>query len=176
MADVFIEQLVKKLPDSRSTLRRFAIVMGVALVPFFFLYAAPYVPFLDMFVLPVLVLCVWGGMVLWRRTGLEYEYIFTNGSLDVDVIYGRRSRKRLLTVDCTGFEILAPVSEQYAKQFTSQSIVKRIVASSHVSSPGRWFAVFNDKDGKRTLLIFEPGERIMDGFKTKIRSKISPPY
>ncbi|MDR0248891.1 MAG: DUF6106 family protein [Oscillospiraceae bacterium] len=180
MADVFIEQIVRKLPDGRTALQRSAIILGIFLVPFAFLYMGNFPEnsllfLLSQLTLPVLVLCVWLGIVLWRRTGLEYEYIFTNGSLDVDVIYGRRSRKRILTVDCSGFEILAPMSEKYANQYNSPSFARVVDAASHRKSGARWFAIFNGKDGKRTLLIFEPAERLQDAFRSRIRSKMLPP-
>jgi hypothetical protein len=114
----------------------------------------------------------WGLMMLFRRLDLEFEYIVTNGEMDVDKIMGRTTRKRLLTVDCRSFDILAPYKEEYRNEYSSQTIGNRIDVSSHPDSAGRWFAVFNAKDGVRTLLVFEPSEKMLDAFRIFIRSKI----
>jgi hypothetical protein len=111
-------------------------------------------------------------IILFRRLNLEYEYIVTNGEMDVDKIMGRRSRKRLLTVDCRNFDILAPYSPEFRAEYESQTIAATVDVSSHPEAPGRWFAVFHAKDGKRTLLIFEPNEKMLDAFRKYIRSKI----
>jgi hypothetical protein len=114
----------------------------------------------------------WGMIIFFRRLNLEFEYIVTNGEMDVDKIMGRRTRKRLLTVDCRSFDILAPCRPDYSSEYESQTISSVIDVSSHSGAPGRWFAVFNAKDGSRTLLIFEPNEKMLDAFRKYIRSKI----
>ena len=116
----------------------------------------------------------WGMIVLLRRLDLEFEYTLTNGEMDVDKIMGRRSRKRLFTVDCRSFDILAPYKEEYRNEIESRSITSRIDVSSHSQAPGRWFAVYNAKDGVRTLLIFEPNEKMLNAFGLYIKSKIKP--
>jgi hypothetical protein len=85
---------------------------------------------------------------------------------------GRRSRKRLFTVDCRTFDILAPYKEEYRGEIESGAVTHRIDVSSHPQAPGRWFAVYNAKDGARTLLIFEPNEKMLNTFRLYIRSKI----
>jgi len=114
----------------------------------------------------------WGMRLLLRRLNLEYEYIVTNGEMDIDKIMGRSSRKRLMTVDCRNFDILAPCKPEFTREYQSHSVADIVDVSSHPDAPGRWFAVFNAKDGKRTLLIFEPSEKMLDAFKKYIRSKI----
>ena len=48
----------------------------------------------------------------WRRIDREYEYIYTDGLLDVDVIFGKNSRKRLLSVDAKEFQMVVPADSQ----------------------------------------------------------------
>lgn len=43
---------------------------------------------------------LYGGYYLTTKLDVEYEYIFTNGEIDVDKITAQRSRKRLITFRC----------------------------------------------------------------------------
>ena len=45
---------------------------------------------------------------MWRRAAKEYEYIYTDGTLDIDVIYGKASRRHLVSFDLRKVELIAP--------------------------------------------------------------------
>ena len=40
-----------------------------------------------------------GAFFLKRKAYVEYEYVFTNGVIDIDAIYEQRKRKRLVSFD-----------------------------------------------------------------------------
>jgi hypothetical protein len=181
MPDIFVEHMVVRRPTSKIMLQKMLLSVAaliVGMLPYFItvLLGADEegMPLLDLSMLiPVfLVGAGWGMIVLFRRLNLEFEYIVTNGEMDVDKIMGRRSRKRMFTVDCRNFDILAPVKPEYRNEYESRSITSKIDVSGHADAPGRWFAVYNSKDGARTLLIFEPNEKMLEAFKRYIRSKI----
>jgi hypothetical protein len=50
------------------------------------------------------VAAVFGGVWLTRQLNVEYEYIFTNGEMDIDLITNKSSRKRLITFKCKDIE------------------------------------------------------------------------
>lgn len=102
---------------------------------------------------------------------VEYEYTVTNGELDIDKITSRRKRKRLFSASCKEFDILSRVKSNSFSQ-SVQSIKKRIDATSSIDSPDAFFATLNYK-GEKTLLIFEPDERMLNNFKIYIPRKIS---
>jgi hypothetical protein len=166
MSDVFVEHMVVRRPTAKVLAQKCLLAAALPAV------AAPSFMFLGPFMLLPVFGAVWGMTILWHRLDLEFEYIITNGEMDVDKIMGRRSRKRLFTVDCRTFDILAPCKEEYRNEIESQSVTCRIDVSSHPGAPGRWFAVYNAKDGARTLLIFEPNDKMLDAFGLYIRSKI----
>lgn len=173
MADVFVEHMVRQRPTGKLIAQKMLLAMAAVVVAVLPMIISILFPVDLMSLLPMtLIGAGWGLLILFRRMNLEFEYIVTNGEMDVDKIMGRTTRKRLLTVDCRTFDILAPYKEEYRNEFTSQTIANRIDVSSHPQAPGRWFAVFHAKDGVRTLLIFEPNEKILDAFRIFIRSKI----
>ena len=166
MNDVFVEHMVARRSSGAVLLQKCLLALAalaVAVLSFLFIPVIAMLPAVG---------AGWGAFVLIGRLDLEYEYIVTNGEMDVDKIMGRKSRKRLLTVDCRTFDILAPCKEEHRAEMESQSIATRIDVSAHLSSPGRWFAVYNARDGARTLLIFEPNERMLEAFRLYIRNKI----
>ena len=52
-----------------------------------------------------------------------------------------------------------------------QSIKNRIDASSSIDSPDAYFITLNYK-GQKTLVIFEPNERMLNNFKIYIPRKV----
>lgn len=100
---------------------------------------------------------------------VEYEYVVTNGDLDIDKITARRKRKRIFSASCKEFEILAKVSSNSFSQ--SVQSLKRIDATSNISSPDAYFATLNYK-GEKTVVIFEPDERMLNNFKIFIPRKM----
>lgn len=173
MADVFVEHMVTQRPTAKIMMQKCALSFAAVIVGLLPLWIAVFFGIDLTTLLPLTVVgAVWGMIFLFKRLNLEFEYIVTNGEMDVDKIMGRSSRKRLLTVDCRNFDILAPYKDEHRSEYESQSIAKRVDVSSSVSAPGRWFAIFSAKDGARTLLVFEPNERMLEAFKTYIPRKI----
>ncbi|MDR1736447.1 MAG: hypothetical protein LBR85_06230 [Oscillospiraceae bacterium] len=171
MSDVFIEHMVKKESDRPETLKRAGLMFACALLVLTVISVFFLMPGMVFVVTPASAAGIWGLVTLIKRLGREYEYILTNGELDIDVIAGRLKRRRLLSVDCRGFEIMAPASDAYAREMESQTIKVRQDFSSSPNAPGRYFAVFSAKDGARTLLIFQPNDAMRESLKGLLRRK-----
>lgn len=166
--DVFVEHMVRRQHTVKTRLIQLGVLLAVPVLTL----AAMTFPITQMLVPFVFLGGCYGAWQLFIRQNVEYEYIVTNGEVDVDKISARRSRKRLLTVDCRNFEILAPAVAKFEREMNSQSIVRRVDASSSVQSENRWFAIFNDKEGKRTILFFDPDRRMLEAFRPQIPRKI----
>lgn len=121
-----------------------------------------------------LVLLVLGGYgAWWLASGLrrEYEYVLTNDHLDVDVIMGRRSRRRLCSFDMEAMELCARVSDADKKAEMKRNFAKVIQAASAPNAQNARFVVFSGEGGNN-LLVFEPSDRIIEGMSLYARSKI----
>lgn len=101
---------------------------------------------------------------------VEFEYVVTNGDLDIDKIISRRKRKRIFSASCKEFDIVARVS---TGDFASamQNAKTKIDASSTPNSPDAYYVTLNYK-GERTIVIFEPDDRMLNNFKTFIPRKV----
>ena len=90
----------------------------------------------------------------------EYEYILTNGDLDIDKITGKRKRKRLLSTkigDFTAFGKLEEAPEAADKVTT--------VLITDGTNEGAYYADFRHQSAGNVRLIFTPNEKTMEGVK-----------
>lgn len=101
---------------------------------------------------------------------IEYEYIVTNGELDVDIIYGKKTRKRLGTANSKNIEILAPYTDDVK---INGEIKKKFDASSGIKENKKYYVIFNHREHGRTLIIFEPTTEMLENIKFYCRSKVT---
>ena len=102
--DNICEQIVVKSRTSSDRIKVVLIILGMALLSAVLLFLAFITGFL-VFLL-VAIAGVVGGIYLLNGIEVEYEYIITNNELDIDKIIGRRTRKRMITVDLSKAEDL----------------------------------------------------------------------
>ncbi len=110
---------------------------------------------------------VWYGVyVLINSRNLEYEYIVTNGELDVDKIIAKNGRKRIITVDFREVELCARVNDgEFRAQYeNTANIAKVLDLTGDAKSDNVYFADFHS-DGERKRILFEPNEKIFNGLK-----------
>ncbi len=167
--DTFIEKLVTKKKGFQDKL----ITAGILTGSFILIFLSVTIQVLQQLGIGVFFAAgfVYLGYRLIAARNVEFEYIVTNGEIDIDKIISRRKRKRIFSASCKEFEILSPVKSNSFSQ-SVQSIKNRIDASSSSDSPGAYFATLSYK-GEKTVLIFEPDERMLSNFKVFIPRKIN---
>ena len=167
MTDVFKEQLVKKNPATQDKLMKAAIIIGIILV---FVISMNLVP---MFAPVISVAVGFGGYILIGRLKKEYEYSFTNGELDIDVIYNRSSRKRVFNGQVRNFELMAHIDDdRHQNSFSSVNETKDY--STGIPSE-RSYAFIANYDNKRQKIIIEPNNEMMEAIaKALTRNKFYP--
>jgi len=163
--DSFIEYMIKAKKTRSVILRQLLIILAcifvLMIVTFLFL------------ILPAEVISLWpittAGVIyltyrLLASMEVEYEYILTNGELDVDKITNRKKRKRLITVHSKTFIEFGKADKQ--KDFTDKEkdFSKIIDASGHSQAFCDYYAVFF-KNGQKVKLIFNPTGKMIDVFK-----------
>ena len=105
MGDVFKEQLVKAKPTSQDRLKQAGIIAGVVVI------AVVSFIFVGGFFAIITAAAAFGGYYLFQFTKKEYEYCLTNSELDIDVIYNKQRRKRLLTLDLKKINVCASIKD-----------------------------------------------------------------
>lgn len=168
--DVFMEKIVAKKRDVKDNL----IIAGIVFLAFIVAMAVltlkiPVVSDLNLNIF-LFAAVVYLAYRFVTGRNVEFEYIVTNGDLDIDKIISKRRRKRIFSASCREFDILARTSSNSFSQ-SVQALKSRIDASSNFKSPDAYFATLNYK-GEKTLVIFEPDEKMLNSFKQIIPRKV----
>lgn len=164
--DTFIEKIVARKKTSKDMMFNIGIILA-GLILFF---ALQMVPFLSSFFLLILVGVIYGAYQLIKSRNIEFEYVVTNGDLDIDKIIAQRKRKRIFSASCKEFDIVAKVKSSHYGHHV-ETIKNRFEAVSSMDSDNVFFATLNYK-GEKTVVFFEPDERMLNNFKTFIPRKI----
>lgn len=164
--DIFVEKIVAR----KKTTQDFLITFGIIFGSFVACVAAFVVPVLNM-VAPVLMVAVlYFGFYFSKSRNIEFEYAVTNGDLDIDKIIAQRKRKRIYSAASKDIEIVAKLkSDKYTPEY--QNIKNRIEAVSSMEESDVYFVV-STYNGARTIVFFQPDNRMIDSFKTKISRKV----
>ena len=99
---------------------------------------------------------LFGAFKLSCRFNVEYEYIVTNGTMDIDKIINKSSRKRVLSFE------LATVSrlEKFNQGLLSSVNSKEIVTACNLNDPEAYLMVSSTEGKGTSYLIFAPDERV----------------
>ena len=108
---------------------------------------------------------VFGAWYLITSMNVEYEYILTNGEMDVDKIIARRRRKRMLTVNARKFESFGAYR---AQDHVGKDYASRVYACTTANDPGNYYAVLTHATLGKTLLVFTPNDRVLEGLRSYI--------
>ncbi len=155
--DVFVEQLIRReRPGGEFLFRCLAVVLGLLLVTAAYLLAGPFFPFF--FALVVIL-----EFFAFVYTVKEFEYSFTNGDVDVDMIQGRRRRRTVLSFQCKNVTLMAPCAGHEAEM--RGEFTRTVDASVSKKAADRWFLITEREAGGRELVLLNPNERLLAAFK-----------
>lgn len=163
--DIFIEQLVEKA-DSKKDIALKILIGSAAVI----LAVGLFIVLMMFGLTPVgIVLAAgifYGAYWLISEQEIEYEYILTNGDLDIDKIIAKKKRKRLLTIKVKSFDHFGKLSDAPE---ADDSVVTVLAASGYADEA--YYADFNhDRHGK-TRLIFSPNEHFREEMSSFIPSR-----
>lgn len=158
MENTFIECMVRRDDNTVRIIKKVGMILGALVIN------ALALMLITMFFSVVLVATCLVIYFFWRRIDREYEYIYTDGLIDIDVIYGRSSRKRLLSADARDFQFIVPADSQEHHNQLEAKYDKVIDAGSGRMNEKTYIGVVA-RDEKTVKLIFEPDERIVAALK-----------
>ncbi|AUG58935.1 DUF6106 family protein [Acetivibrio saccincola] len=165
--DIFVERIIERKKNIIDYMVIFSIFFGSLFV------ALLIILFFNINAISAALLIALGYLVYYliSMRNVEFEYAFTNGELDIDKIIAQRKRKRLFSANCRDFEAFGKLD---SKNFTDdiKNIPQQIKAVTSMSSQDVYFLVANYK-GNRTLVYFEPDERMLNSLKPYISKRIT---
>ncbi|MCL2217362.1 MAG: DUF6106 family protein [Defluviitaleaceae bacterium] len=163
MGDVFKEQIVKRKATVKDAAIRVCLIVIVILI--FFISSM----ILQSLSIIITAAALFGAIFIMSYLNVEYEYVFTNGELDIDTIYNKSRRKRLLTAKVNDFEIMAHIDDKnHAAAFGTVQETRDY--SSGVPGPDTYMCLLSYK-GKKTKLIIEPNEKMLKAIAGSINRR-----
>lgn len=159
MLDYFTEYIVKRKRSGTDIALTVLIVFGAVIV-FLALCYIGLITGLMQILLLLAAGALWGAYILIGKFSIEYEYIVTNGEMDIDKIMQRRKRKRIITVPAKNIRSIEPVR-------VDNTVYKQVIDASK-----------NDKNATDTYMLitednikilFNPSEKML-----KIFAKFRP--
>ena len=141
--DVFTEYMVKKQKSGKDVFLQIlcgvsaaaVIVVALLLIPIVTLQFGQIGSMYTMLAPLIALGAGYGAWYLISSMNVEYEYILTNGEMDVDKIVARRRRKRMITVNARKFEAFGPYTpERITPAGYTPAFLRRIPATTTPSS------------------------------------------
>lgn len=156
-SDVFFEQIVQ----IKKTGKAFAGIIGIWLLAFvliaFLLLTFILGPF-------TIILCCglgYGAFWLSSKLNVEFEYIITNGTLDIDKIINKSSRKRILSLELSQVTRL----EKYNPAAVTNINEKEIVFACNRQDEDAYFITAERTGKKSANLVFAPNVKLQSAIE-----------
>lgn len=153
--DVFIEQLISAKRTGKDNLKLAAIVLGFfvlasVLLFVFLFYSSP-------FIAAIIFLVLYFAFKVIGMQSTEYEYIMTNGTLDVDKIMGKAKRERIVSINCSKIDA---AGEYNPNAHISASFNKKFVCCNPEDKA--YYIVANDKDKGKVCIVIAPNGKMSE--------------
>ena len=148
--DTFFEQIVYTGRDAKKTAAFIGIWLAAAALSVLLFIFLGFIP-LSIFGIAALI---YGAYKLSSMLYVEYEYIVTNGTVDIDRIIAKSSRKRVISFELSQVDSV----ERYnpAEKRTSD---RKIIACGE-KAPGAYKIVLSRNGKGKTEVVFAPDDRI----------------
>ena len=160
MGDVFKEQIVKRQKSFKDTVIKACIIVLSVLISFWALINLAQLAVLVIFAL------FFGARYGMSFFNVEYEYALTNGELDIDVIYDRARRKRVLTVNTKSFEVMAHIDDRsHDHSFNTAQQTLDYSTGVHSANTYAFLTIYKSKKVK---VIIEPNEKMLKAFSMAV--------
>lgn len=166
--DIFTEQLVTKPANSKDTTLKILIGAAAALICAICVYLM-----LFGWAILLVVACgaVYGAYYLISGLNVEYEYIVTNGEMDIDKIMGKRKRKRLITVKASAFERFGKLIDAPETESGTTIIMANGINSSDEPTE-EYYAELNHSAYGNVRIIFTPEQKVIDSLKPFFKGEL----
>ena len=151
--DTFFEQIITIKKDGKNIAALLGIWFAALLLCFLIFMYSGYIG--SIFVL-LMAGIIYGAFKLSGLINIEYEYIVTNGVMDIDKIVNKSSRKRLSSFDLANVSRLEKFNMSQIERIDKKHVV--MACSSKDSNA---YLMVSEKEGKKAeYIVFSPNEKM----------------
>ncbi len=153
--DTFVEQIVA----IKKTGKTWTACFGIALLAIILMSAA-FLFFKSIFIaLDALIL--FGAYKLYSMLNIEYEYIITNSTMDIDKIIAKSSRKRVVS-----FEVESVLRiEKYTGTLPSD-VANDCFFACNKTDNNAMLLIYKSEGKPKQSFVFAPNERMREAMKS----------
>jgi len=113
------------------------------------------------FILGIIFAAITVGIFFYKgRLYVEYEYIFVDGEVDIDLILEVTKRKKALTFNVRDASLIAPVESDYYKDFSNKP--SKILKCYDRGAKEKLYAAIINAGTTKVQLYFTPNESFLD--------------
>lgn len=164
MSDLYSELLVKKDPTAKDAFVKYGVIALTVL------FAAA-----GIFITPLLFIgAIAAGVAAYfliPRTDIEYEYLFVNGEMDIDMVMAKSKRKKVKTLNLQEADLVAPLNSHRLDYYNGNTKLKVLDYSSGNPEHKR-FAIITRDENQTCKVIIEPDEYMAQAIKNSAPSKV----
>ncbi len=162
--DIFVEQIVKKAPNSKDTVKKVLLVLAMCLLTAVLALVMMFMPAFAGAALLLLCGVLYGGYYLITGLDVEYEYIVTNGEIDIDKIIAKRKRSRLITGKVSSFEGFGKY-DGAPEIDSSVTIVSALGTSLSGAETETWYADFTHASAGKVRLLISAEDKVVEAIR-----------
>ncbi|MCD7868221.1 MAG: DUF6106 family protein [Clostridiales bacterium] len=164
MSDLYSELLVKKKQTTRDQITKYGLIVLTVLM-----FAGGLLLNILLFI-PAIALCI-ADYFLIPKTDLEYEYLFINGDIDIDMVISRSKRKKVKSLKISEADLVAPINSHRLDYYNSNTKLKTYDYSSGDPEHKRYVMITRDDSGT-CRVILEPDEDMAVAMRNCAPSKV----
>ena len=151
--DTFFEQIIAV----KKTGKEIAAITGIWLLAFILCFLlVMFMAYVDSLAFLLIAGILFGAFKLCGRFNIEYEYIVTNGTMDIDKIISKSSRKRMLSFELSSVSSI----EKYKTALLANANQKDVLTACNVTDPDAYIMAFSAEGKGTKQLVFAPDERV----------------
>ena len=159
MEGIFVEQLIRRKKTSKDIWTSVLLVIGGIIFTPMALYYGFALHYLGYVFLLLLAAVWWCVFRLIKSKTVEYEYVFTEGTLDIDMIIAGSRRGRVITISKMELELMAPISHPYSGEY------KTLNCSTKDENDRLYYLITERHGVGKVRVLFNPNDELIDAFK-----------
>ncbi len=154
--DTFVEQIVA-IKKTAKTWLLYLVIAAFAIVLMTLVF---YIPYTRTMFVAIDAAIVYGVLRLYAKMNVEYEYIVTNSTMDIDKIIAKSSRKRVVSFDLTAVQRI----EKYTGHLPSD-IEKNCLFVCNPKDENAYVLIYKLEGKPQHAFVFAPNEKMIAGMK-----------
>lgn len=173
MKDVFKEQLVKKNYDEQDSRKKLSIIaIAIAVSVFFYnlvMYKEGGPSYADMMMVLITIgIIVFIAYKKVKALNVEFEYIYTNGFLEIDIIKNKSKRKKVFEGEVCEFEVMAHIDDKEHLGMYEQLPLQSFASGDKL---GNTYVFVGNYNAKRKRFVIEPNEELLKAMAIDLTSR-----